>query len=102
MNYANKIGYSDVNPYEVVRVVSSKTLEIRPMKAESDPNWKPEFLQGGFFGTVINQRSQKWIITNDDNAFVIRIRFGKQGWKDAHGGKYQLAHEPVKFHDYNF
>jgi len=28
MKYANYIGYSDVSPYEIIRVVSSKTLEL--------------------------------------------------------------------------
>ncbi len=102
MKYANKIGYSDVTPYEVVRVVSNKTLEIRRMNAERDPNWKPEFVPGGFFGTVVNQNSQEWIITSDDKAPVIRIRLGKQGWKDANRGRYDIADAPQRFYDYNF
>jgi hypothetical protein len=36
MNYANHYMYSDVEPYEVIRVVSEKTIEIRAMKAERD------------------------------------------------------------------
>lgn len=102
MNYANHIGYSDVNPYEVVRRVSDKTLEVRAMNAERDPIWNPDFVPGGFFGTVVNQSEQKWVITSDENGRVVRIRLGKQGWKDAHGNRYQLSDEPVKFYDYNF
>jgi len=102
MNYANHIGYSDVNPYEVVRRVSDKTLDVRAMNAERDPSWNPDFVPGGFFGTVVNQSEQKWVITSDDNGRVVRIRLGKQGWKDAHGNRYQLSDEPVKFYDYNF
>ena len=102
MNYANHIGYSDVNPYEVVRVVSDKTLEIRRMNAERDPSYKPEFIPGGFSGHCVNQLDQEWIISSDPTASVIRIRKGKNGWKDAHGVKYQLTDKPVKFYDYNF
>ena len=102
MNYANHIGYSDVNPYEVVRRVSDKTLEVRAMNAERDPSWNPDFVPGGFFGTVVNQSEQKWVITSDENGRVVRIRLGKQGWKDAHGNRYQHSDEPVKFYDYNF
>ena len=40
-SYANKYGYSDVYPYEIVRVISAKTIEVREMDAERDPNWKP-------------------------------------------------------------
>lgn len=102
MNYANHIGYSDVNPFEIIRKVSDKTLEIRAMNAERDPTFKPEFVAVGFFGTVTNQRDQKWTITSDLTARVVRIRLGKQGWKDAHGRRYELSDEPVKFYDYNF
>jgi len=102
MSYANHIGYSDVNPFEIIRKVSDKTLEIRAMNAERDSTFKPEFVAGGFFGTVTNQRAQKWTITSDLTARAVRIRLGKQGWKDANGNRYQLSDEPVKFYDYNF
>jgi hypothetical protein len=102
MNYANHIGYSDVNPYEITRRVSDKTLEIRAMKAERDTSWKPDFISGGFCGTVINQNEQKWTITSDETSKPVRIRLGKQGWKDAHGNRYKLSEQPVKFYDYNF
>lgn len=102
MNYANQISYTDVHPFEVVRRVSDKTLDVRAMHAVLDASWVPDFEPGGFCGTVVNQRDQKWVITSDDRARVVRIRLGKQGWKDANGGRYQLSDEPVKFHDYNF
>jgi len=54
MKYANLYGYSDVHPYEVVRVISEKTIEIRAMNASRDPNWKPEIIPGGFAGHCIN------------------------------------------------
>lgn len=100
--YVNHYGYSDINPFEVVRKVSDKTLEIRAMSAERDPSWKMEFVPGGFFGTVVNQNSQRWVINSDPNGHVVRIRLGKRGWKDAHGNRYGLSDEPVKFYDYNF
>lgn len=102
MNFANHIGYSDVSPYEIIRRVSGKTLDIRPMDIERDPSWQPDFVPGGFCGTVINQSEQKWVITSNPQARTVRIRLGKQGWRDAHGNRYRLADKPVKFHDYNF
>jgi hypothetical protein len=102
MNYANHYGYSDVNPFEIVRRISDKTIEIRSMKAERDPDWKMEFVPGGFFGTVVNQSSQEWVIKSDPNGRVVRIRLGKRGWKDAHRNRYELSDEPVKFYDFNF
>lgn len=102
MNYANHMGYSDVTPFEVVRVISNQTLEIREMNAVRDESIQLEWAAGGFTGVCLNQRDQRWTITSNDANPVKRIRLGKQGWKDAHGGKFKLADKPVKFYDYNF
>jgi hypothetical protein len=100
--FANHYGYSDVNPYEIVRVVSDKTIEIREMKTERDESVKLEFVPGGFSAICLNDRDQKWFISSDEEAPVIRIRLGKHGWKDAHGRRFDLAEEPRKYYDYNF
>ena len=42
MNYANHYGYSDVTPYEVVKVISDKTIEVREMDAERDDSVQQE------------------------------------------------------------
>lgn len=102
MKYANHHGYSDVTPFEVIRIISEKTIEIREMKAERDDSVKLEFHVGGFSAHCSNQHQQKWVITSDETAPVKRIRLGKRGWKDAHGGRYSLADAPRKFYDYNF
>ena len=102
MNFANHIGYSDITPYEVVRVVSDKTLEIREMDAQRDESVKLDWVVGGFSGICLNQRDQNWVITSNEQNRVTRIRLGKKGWKDAHGRRFELSAEPVKFYDYNF
>lgn len=101
MKYANHIGWSDVNPYEVIREVSAKCLEVREMKAERDPSWKPDIIPGGFSGHCINQSEQRWNIEPDEDAPVERIRLGKNGWKGK-AGRFVLSDKPVKFYDYNF
>ena len=100
--YANHLGYSDVNPFEVVRVISDKTLEIREMDAQRDESVKLDWVVGGFSGVCLNQRDQNWFITSNAQNRVTRIRLGKNGWKDAHGRRFELSAEPVKFYDYNF
>ena len=102
MQYANQYGYSDVTPFEVVRVVSEKCLEVREMDAELAPGERPEIIPGGFAGHCTNQRSLKYTITSNPENRVVRIRLGKKGWKDAHGHKYGLSDKPVRFYDYNF
>lgn len=102
--FANHYGYSDVNPYEVVRVISDKTIEIREMDAERDESVKLEFHVGGFSAHCSNQRDQKWFIKSNEENSIVRIRFSKRTntWKDKHGRKFFLSNEPVKFYDYNF
>lgn len=97
--FANYHGYSDIVPYEIVRHVSEKTLEIREMKAVVADDWKPDHLPGGFSGVCINQNDQKWFITSDPSNCIIRIRLSKKGWGK---GKFNLSGKPCKFHDYNF
>ena len=102
MKYANQLGYSDINPYEVVRVVSDKTLDVREMDAERDDSVKLEFVPGGFSAVCLNQRDQKWLIKSNPENKIVRIRLGKNGWKDAYGRAFSLGNYPVKFYDYNF
>lgn len=103
MNYANQIGYSDINPFEIVRKISDKTIEIREMIAERDTSVKLDFIPGGFSAHCRNQADQKWIISSDETAPVIRIRLSKnRGWQDKYGRRFSLADQPRKFYDYNF
>ncbi len=103
MKYAAHLGYTDINPYEVVRVVSDKTIEIRSMDSEQDRSFKPEFVPGGFSACCVNQSEQKWFITSNTENEVFRIRLSKnRGWQDKHGRRFKLTEKPVKFYDYNF
>lgn len=102
MLYANHYGWSDVNPFEVVRTVSEKTMEIRAMDAERSETWKPEFIPGGFSAHCTNNNDQEWDIKSNENNPIIRIRLGKKGWKDAHGRKFGLSDQPRKHYDFNF
>jgi hypothetical protein len=102
-NYANRLGYSDTTPYEIVKRVSARTLVIREMRADRDPSWAPEIVLGGFLGHCTNQREQRWFITSEPANGTIRIRLSaKRGWRDAGGARYQLSATPLRFYDYNF
>ena len=103
-NFANQYGYTDITPYEVVRVVSEKTLEVRRMNYVRDESVKLDFVVGGFSNVCVNQRDQEWYITPNENEEVIRIRFSKANnvWKSKYGDKFQLSDTPTRFYDYNF
>jgi hypothetical protein len=101
MNYANHYGWSDVNPYEVVKKVSDRTLEVRAMDAEKDESVKTTFVPGGF--SVVSDNAQAWHIKSNPQNPIVRIRLHKTGeWKDKHGRRFGLSNEPHKFYDYNF
>jgi len=97
--YANWYGYSDVEPYEVVRVISDKTIEVRAMIATRDPSWQPIMHAGGFSAHCSNQHTQRWFYESDPDAPVKRIRKGKKGWAK---GNFRISAKPRKFYDYNF
>jgi hypothetical protein len=101
--FANQFGYSDIEPFEVIRVISEMTIEIREMDTKRDDSVKMEFVIGGFAGHCTNQRAQKWHITSNDTYPITRIRLSKNGgWKDRHGRRFGLSDTPQKFYDYNF
>ena len=114
--YANQYGYSDVSPFEIVRQVSERTLEVRALRTERAV-WTPKVYIGGFAAhigrgarrdrpkvnrLISNQHEQRWNVTVNPDAPVVRIRLGKRGWKDSNGNAFRLNASPVKFYDFNF
>lgn len=98
--YANKIGYSDVYPFEIVKVISPKTLVVRAMSCEVVK--VPSAVEGGFVAHFENNE-QEWKITPNPDAKEVRIRQHKDGcWYDRYKNKFNLSEKPVKFYDYNF
>ena len=100
--FANFFGYSDVTPYEIVNVISDKTIEIREMDAERDKKVKLNWEVGGFSGVCTNQDEQKWIISSNTANPVIRARLHKNGKWKSKVGTHHLENKAHKFHDYNF
>ena len=100
--FANWHGYSDVYPYEVVRVISNKTLEVRAMET-SENKTKLQFVAGGFSAHCTNNYAQDYDYSSNPENPVFRIRASKAGdWKDKHGRRFVISDVPSKFHDYNF
>ena len=102
--HANHHGYSDSNPFEIVRVVSDKTIELRSMSAERAADWKPEIVAGGFFGHCTNNgnQSKAWVIKSDPEGYKVRARLQKDGsWKSSQG-RHSLHTAAIKHYDYNF
>lgn len=100
--YATHYAYTDVNPYEVIKIVSDNCLEVRAMNHENDPNDMPQFIPGGFSAICTHYGSR--IITSDPENRVIRIRRRKNDptrW--VHKGlRFKLDTEPHAYYDHNF
>ena len=90
LKYANHVGWTDVNPTEIIRWVSTKTLEIRKMNAEELP------------AKCDNSNNQSWNIYSNVANPIFRIRLGKHGWKDSEKRQYILSEKLKKYHDYSF
>jgi len=101
--FANRVGWSDVEPFEIIRVISDKTIEIRQMNSVKSEGWNPEFVQGGFSAICTNNSEQQWDITPDETMPIIRARLHKDGkWRSKHGDVYRLSEKAIKIYDYNF
>lgn len=105
--YAYLSGYSDADPFEVIREVSAKTLIVRPMKAEllnGVGSGQPDalhFSPGGFCGHTSG--TQRWDIQPDESAKERRIRLQRNGkWRDADGNPFVFTDRPYKYYDFNF
>jgi hypothetical protein len=101
--YLNQYLVSDVTPFEVVRVISGKTLEIREMTATLDPSWTADRVPGGFAGHVRNNDSQRWIIKSEPSNPIVRARLTKSGrWSVGGSDRYLASDEAVYRYDFNF
>jgi len=94
-------GYSDVHPYEVIRIVSDNTIEVRAMKTDFDFS-ECEFIAGGFSAHCPNPSAQKAKITSNESAPIERIRRGKRGWQQGKYMKFGITEQPSAHYDVNF
>ena len=96
--YCNLYLHSDIHPYEVVRIISDKCVEVRPM-LHKQTVFPKEFHSGGFSGHYADNYAQKYEYSSNPEASTKRVRLGKRGWD---GGRFRMEDEPVYFYDYNF
>ena len=92
--------YTDSKAYTIIKR-TAKTLTLQRDKATLNPDFKPDFIPGGFMGTVINQDEQSYTYEPDKNGAVI-----KAYWSDRKKGFYSdglyVSAGRHEFYDYNF
>lgn len=91
---------NDMYPYEIIKLVSDKCLEIRGMSWTPVPGWKPDFTPGGFCGHFHNLHEQKFTYASDPSGRITRIRLNKRGnWMNG-SISYSVGHATY-FRDWN-
>lgn len=98
--YFNRILWTDVIPFEVVRRVSGKTIEIREMDAMTVR--QATLLGVGGFAAVWAS-DEEYAYKSNESHPIIRIRLHKDGWwRCCNGNKYRPSHSPEKVYDRSF
>ena len=98
--YANEYLYSDVNAYEVTKLVSDKCVEVRRMDATIVKH-PSDFSAGGFCGHYADNYAQKWEFKSNEQGETFRIRLTKNGWRLGRR-RFQMSESPREFYDFNF
>ena len=92
--------WTDRNAYTVI-ARTKQTITIQRDKATLVPEFKPDFVPGGFCGTVINQNEQDYTYEPDTNGRIMRAY-----WSDKKKAFYadglRISPGRHEFYDYNF
>ena len=100
-DHAHICHYSDISPVTIVKK-TAQSMTVRFDKAERDPNWKPEFVIGGFSAHCTNNDEQKWLIEEDPNGRTEVFRWHKRTNHFENGCGEKLLPGWMKHYDYNF
>ena len=105
MKYAIKLSYNNddvltqADPYEVVRLISDKTMEIRSMWISRDAS---KLVPPECRGNLKNWRGQSWDVRSDPYHSIIRIRKHKDGeWYSSLNYWFRFSDEPVCFFNFD-
>ena len=95
--------WSDSHAFTVI-ARTAKTLTIQQDKATLDPNFKPEWIPGGFAAHCTNQDEQEWTYERNPNGRILKCRWSEKNgrWQTGSDGSILIARGRHEFHDYNF
>ena len=104
--YLNEILYSDVNPYEVVEMITPNKWVVRELDVALKPKAKRDiqesFCPGGFVGHVDNGYQEWDIRVNEKNPLITVFRGRKNRYFKIGGMPMSMTLSPIKIYDFNF
>ncbi len=105
--YCNRHLFCDIQPYEVINVVSDTRLRLRSMNYKQTnggvERLKESFVPGGYIGHFDNS-VQEWICTEDPTGIIVEVRMRKNGffYEVNDSTPYILSDKPKRYRDFNF
>lgn len=95
--------YSDAHACTVIKVTKC-TVTVQQDTATIDPNFKPEFIAGGFAGHCTNQNEQTYTYERNPNGAVSTYRWSNKynRYQGGGDGSIVLTKGRREFYDYNF
>ena len=92
--------WSDRNAYTVIKR-TAKTLTLQRDRVTRDPEWKPDYIPGGFSVICLNNSEQRWLYESDPEGKVITAHWSQKKlgfyWQGLH-----VIPGRCEFYDYNF
>lgn len=97
---ATVVYWTDRHAYTIIKRTAN-TLTLRRCKAILSPDFKPDFIPGGFCGTVINQDEQSYTYEEDEKGRVVKAYWSDK-YKCFRFGGLRVVPGRHEFYDYNF
>lgn len=98
---ATVVFWSDRHAGTIVKVTKA-SITIQRDKATLDPNFKPEWIVGGFAGHCTNQDEQSYSYERDENGQTYTIRWSKKYNRYGQPDNIRAIKGRYEFYDYNF
>lgn len=93
--------WSDRHAGTIIKVAKA-SITVRQDKAILDPDFKPEFIIGGFSAHCTNQNEQKYTYEPDENGHEQTIRWSRKCNQYGRPGNVTVSKGRHEFYDYNF
>ena len=93
--------WTDANAYTIIGK-TDKTLTLQRDKATLSPDFKPDFIPGGFFGTVVNQYDQTYTYEPNPDGRIVKAYWSEKKRAFCVDKTLRVSHGRHEFYDYNF